>query len=114
MQQAVVDILQPLYETVFRPASVGFRPHKGAFNAFGRIIHWMEQGYNWVYDADIQGYFDAIDHRLLLRLLNRQIADRSLLDLVWQWLKAGVVEQGVRTVAKAGSPQGGVMTPQTQ
>lgn len=111
VQQAVVDILQPLYETVFHPASVGFRPHKGAFNAFGRIIHWMEQGYNWVYDADIQGYFDAIDHRLLLRLLNRQIADRSLLDLVWQWLKAGVVEKGVRTVAKAGSPQGGVISP---
>jgi group II intron reverse transcriptase/maturase len=111
VQQAVVDILQPLYETVFHPASVGFRPNKGAFNAFGRIIHWMEQGYIWVYDADIQGYFEAIDHRLLMRLLQQRIADRSILDLVWQWLKAGVVENGVRSVAKSGSPQGGVISP---
>ena len=54
VQQAVVDILQPLYETEFHPASVGFRPGKGAFNAFGRIIHMMELGYVWVYDADIR------------------------------------------------------------
>ena len=59
VQQATMDILQPLYETVFHPASVGFRPGKGAFNAFGRIIHLMEQGYVWVYDADIKGYFDV-------------------------------------------------------
>jgi group II intron reverse transcriptase/maturase len=111
VQQAVVDILQPLYETEFHPASVGFRPDKGAFNAFGRIIHMMEQGYVWVYDADIKGYFDAIDHRILRRILKRKIADRSILNLIWQWLKAGVVENGVRSFSRAGSPQGGVISP---
>lgn len=111
VQQAVVDILQPLYETEFHPASVGFRPGKGAFNAFGRIIHLMEQGYVWVYDADIKGYFDCIDHRILLGIMKRRIADRSILDLIWQWLKAGVVENGVRSFSKAGSPQGGVISP---
>lgn len=111
VQQAVVDILQPLYETEFHPASVGFRPGKGAFNAFGRIIHLMEQGYIWVYDADIKGYFDCIDHRMLLGIMKRRIADRSILNLIWQWLKAGVVENGVRSFSKAGSPQGGVISP---
>ncbi|ATY83826.1 group II intron reverse transcriptase/maturase [Kyrpidia spormannii] len=111
VQQAVVDILQPLYETEFHPASVGFRPGKGAFNAFGRIIHLMEQGYVWVYDADIKGYFDCIDHRILLEVMKRRIADRSILDLIWQWLKAGVMENGVRSFSKAGTPQGGVISP---
>ena len=111
VQQAVVDILQPLYETEFHPASVGFRPRKGAFNAFGRIIHMMEQGYVWVYDADIKGYFDCIDHRILLKIMKRRIADRSILNLIWQWLKAGVVENGMRSFSKAGSPQGGVVSP---
>ena len=111
VQQAVVDILQPLYETEFHPASVGFRPGKGAFNAFGRIIHMMEQGYVWVYDADIKGYFDCIDHRILLKIMKRRIADRSILNLIWQWLKAGVVENGMRSFSKAGSPQGGVVSP---
>lgn len=111
VQQAAVDILQPLYETEFHPASVGFRPGKGAFNAFGRIIHMMEQGYVWVYDADIKGYFDCIDHRILLRIMKRRIADRSILNLIWQWLKAGVVENGVRSFSKVGSPQGGTISP---
>ncbi|CAA7603411.1 Reverse transcriptase (RT) catalytic domain protein [Acididesulfobacillus acetoxydans] len=111
VQQAVAGILQPLYETEFHAASVGFRPGKGAFNAFGRIIHLMEQGYVWVYDADIKGYFDCIDHRILLGIMKRRIADRSILDLIWQWLKAGVMEDGVRSFSKAGSPQGGVISP---
>ena len=111
VQQAVLDILQPLYESEFHPASVGFRPGKGAFNAFGRITHLMEQGYVWVYDADIKGYFDCIDHQLLLGIMKQRIADRSILDLIWQWLKSGVVENGVRSFSKAGSPQGGVISP---
>lgn len=111
VQQAVVSTLQPLYETEFHRASVGFRPKKGAFNAFGRIIHLMEQGYVWVYDADIKGYFDCIDHRLLMKLLKGKIADRSILNLIWQWLKAGVVEKGVRSFSKKGVPQGGVISP---
>ncbi|MFB5270030.1 reverse transcriptase domain-containing protein [Paenibacillus enshidis] len=111
VQQAVVNILQPLYETVFHPASVGFRPEKGTFNAFGRIIHLMEQRYVWVYDADIKGYFDCIDHRLLMKLLKGKIADRSILNLIWHWLKAGVVEKGARSFSKKGVPQGGVISP---
>ncbi|MEM3486237.1 MAG: reverse transcriptase domain-containing protein [Candidatus Methanomethyliaceae archaeon] len=59
VQQAVVDILQPLYETKFHDASVGYRPGKGAFNAFLKIIYLMERKYVWVYDADIKGYFGA-------------------------------------------------------
>lgn len=111
VQQVVVDILQPLYETVFHPASVGFRPGKGAFNAFGRIINLMEQGNVWVYDADIKGYFDCINHKVLMNIMEQRIADKSILNLIWQWLKAGYVENGVRRFSKAGSPQGGVISP---
>jgi RNA-directed DNA polymerase len=111
VQQAAVDILQPLYEMIFHPASVGFRPGKGAFNAFGRIIKLMEQGYVWVYDADIKGYFDSIDHKILMNIMKQRIADKSILNLIWQWLKAGFVEDGMRRFTRAGSPQGGVISP---
>jgi RNA-directed DNA polymerase len=111
VQQAVVDILQPLYETVFHWTSVGYRPGKGAYHAFGWIIHYLEKKYVWVYDADISGYFDNINHHLLMKILERSIADRSILDLIWRWLKAGVVENGVRSFSKAGTPQGGVISP---
>ncbi len=110
-QQVVVDILQPLYETKFHDASVGYRPDKGAFNAFLRIIYLMERKYVWVYDADIKGYFDNIDHGLLLRIMKRDIADRSILNLIRLWLKAGVVEDGVRSFSNTGTPQGGTISP---
>jgi RNA-directed DNA polymerase len=111
VQQAVVNILSPLYETIFHPASVGFRPGKGAYNAFGRIINLMENGHVWVHDADVKGYFDCIDHRLLMIMLKGKIADRSVLNLIWQWLKAGVIEEGITTYFKTGTPQGGVISP---
>jgi RNA-directed DNA polymerase len=111
VQQAVVNILSPLYETVFHPASVGFRPGKGAYNAFGRIINLIENGYVWIHDADVKGYFDCIDHRLLMKMLKGKVADHSILNLVWQWLKAGVIEEGIITFSKTGTPQGGVISP---
>lgn len=111
VQQAVVNILSPLYEKIFHPASVGFRPGKGAYNAFGRIINLMENGYVWIHDADVKGYFDCIDHRLLMKMLKGRVADRSILNLIWQWLKAGVIEEGVITFSRTGTPQGGVISP---
>jgi RNA-directed DNA polymerase len=111
VQQAVVNILSPLYETIFHSASVGFRPEKGAYNAFGRIVNLMENGYVWIHDADVKGYFDCIDHRLLMKMLKGKVADHSILNLVWQWLKAGVIEEGVITFSKTGTPQGGVISP---
>lgn len=111
VQQAVVNILSPLYETIFHPASVGFRPGKGAYNAFGRIIKLMENGYVWMHDADVKGYFDYIDHRLLMKMLKAKVADSAVVNLIWQWLKAGVIEEGITTFSKTGTPQGGVISP---
>ena len=111
VQQAVVDILQPLYEMKFHDASCGYRPNRGAFNAFLKIIYLMERRYVWVYDADINGYFDNIDHKLLLRIMRRDVADSSILNLVRMWLKAGVVENGVRSFSKTGTPQWGTVSP---
>lgn len=112
IQQAVVNVLEPKFEDhIFHNWSCGYRPNRGAKRVL-QIITWnIEKGYNYIYDCDIKGFFDNIPHKKLMRVLNKYIADGTALDMIWNWLKAGYMEEGKYHQVDSGTPQGGVISP---
>lgn len=112
VQQAVVTILNQIYEEDFRGFSYGSRPGRSQHQALDALAVGMERRQvNWVLDADIRGFFDNVDHEWMLRFLQHRIADRRMLRLIQKWLKAGVSEDGVWLETKVGTPQGAVASP---
>ena len=116
VQAAVLLILEPIFEADFLDCSFGFRPKRSAHQALGEIRRGLQAGLNEVYDADLKGYFDSIDHEKLMACLRMRIADRSVLKLIRMWLQAPVIEQDQDGKPKAtrnhrGTPQGGVISP---
>ena len=119
VQAAAVLVLEPIFEADFQPCSYGFRPKKDAHQAVEAISRALAQGYTQVLDADLTAYFDSIPHAQLLAAVARRVADRHILRLLTQWLRAPVVVEradgkretrgGKRT--RRGTPQGGVISP---
>jgi group II intron reverse transcriptase/maturase len=104
-------VIEPIFEADFQPCSYGFRPKRSATEALEAIRIAGNQGYNFVVDADIQGYFDNIQKEILLELVKERISDRRILKLIRQWMEAGVMEDGAVRETLAGTPQGGVISP---
>lgn len=112
VQQAIVNVLSPKFEEhIFHKWSCGYRPNVGVERVM-QIIQWnLEQGYNYIYDADIKGFFDNIPHKRMMGVLKQFVADGTVLDLIWKWMKVGYLEEGKPFVTKSGTPQGGVISP---
>jgi group II intron reverse transcriptase/maturase len=112
VQRATVEVLNAVYENDFLGFSYGFRPGRGQHNALDAVTVGIEQRkISWVLDADIQGFFDTIDHDCMMRFLEHRIADRRVLRHIKKWLNAGVLEDGTWRESEEGSPQGAVISP---
>jgi RNA-directed DNA polymerase len=112
LQRAVVEVLNAIYETDFLGFSYGFRPGRSPHRALDALaVGIYRRKVNWVLDADIRGFYDAIDHGWMLKFLEHRIADRRVLRLIRKWLKAGVIENGVRSETVVGAAQGASASP---
>lgn len=111
LQAAVKRKIEPIFEEKFLPCSFGFRPNRSAHMAIMKIRKDLLDGYTFVIDADIKTYFDSIPHEKLLALVKEEIVDSSVLDLIIQFLKSGILENGIVHESNTGSPQGGVISP---
>lgn len=111
VQQALRQVLEPIFDPRFQDCSFGFRPGRSAHMAIDRVSEYLESGYEWVVDADLKGYFDTIPHDKLIDRVAEVVADGSVLKLIRGFLKAGVMEDGKVVIADDGTPQGGVISP---
>ena len=112
VQQAVVTILNQIYEVDFKGFSYGFRPGRSPHQALDALtagIQWRRV--NWVLDADIRGFFDNMSHEWTMKFIEHRVADRRMLRLIQKWLKAGVSEDGQWSETELGTPQGAVVSP---
>lgn len=112
VQRAVVGVLNAIYEQEFLGFSYGFRPGRSQHHALDALaVGIVRKKVNWVLDADIRGYFDAIEPGWLVRFLEHRIGDRRLLRLIQKWLRAGVMEDGAWKASEMGTPQGATVSP---
>lgn len=112
LQKAVAMVLEAVYEQDFMSCSYGFRPRRGAHGALQAL--WdqtMAIGGGWVLEADIEKFFDSVDHARLREVLSQRVRDGVLTRLIGKWLKAGVMEEGMVRHPESGTPQGGVISP---
>ncbi|MBI5873561.1 MAG: group II intron reverse transcriptase/maturase [Candidatus Omnitrophica bacterium] len=111
IQQAVLQVLQPLYDKTFSENSYGFRPGRSAHQAVLKAQEYIRAGYAYVVDIDLQSFFDKVNHDRLMSRLARRVEDKRLLKLVRAYLNAGIMENGLVKPATEGTPQGGNLSP---
>ena len=110
-QEVIRSLLEPIFEPTFSNFSFGFRPGRNQHQAIEVIIQFRDDGYNFVVDADITGCFDNINHDLVIDLIAQRVADGNILNIVRQFLTAGVLDNGILQPVDSGTPQGGVISP---
>ena len=111
IQQAVAQVLTPIYERIFHRNSYGFRTEKSAQQAVLKAVEYMNDGYNWVVDIDLEKFFDTVDHNKLISILNKEIKDGKVLSLIRKFLVSGVMVGEHMEETEIGTPQGGNLSP---
>ncbi|WP_277405982.1 group II intron reverse transcriptase/maturase [Lacrimispora xylanisolvens] len=107
IQQAVAQPISDIYETIFSESSYGFRPNRSCHDAIRQALGYLNSGYEWVIDIDIEQFFDKVNHDKLIQILREHVNDSSVLNLIRKYLGAGVMEKGIVKATKSGVPQGG-------
>ena len=111
IQQAIAQKLSDIYEPKFSNSSYGFRTNRSAHMAIEQVLGYLNDGYEWVIDLDIEKFFDTVNHDKLIQVLRLEVNDSTTLNLIRKYLRAGVMENGVFTKTKIGTPQGGPISP---
>jgi RNA-directed DNA polymerase len=111
LQQAMAQALTPLFEPLFSPASYGFRPGRSAHQAIQQAQTYVQAGYDWVVDIDLEKFFDRVNHDILMARIARVVKDKRVLKLIRAYLTSGVLVNGVVMETDEGTPQGGPLSP---
>lgn len=111
IQQAIVQVIQPIYEPLFSESSYGFRPNRSAQQAMKQALEYYKEGYTQVVDLDLAKYFDTVNHEILIGMLREQIKDERVISLIRKYLKSGVMINGLISPTREGTPQGGNLSP---
>ena len=111
VQQATAQVLSQIYDESFSDNSYGFRPKRSAHDAIDKVLNYLNEGYEWVIDLDIEKYFDTVNHDKLISILREKVNDKTTLHLIRSFLRAGVMENGLTSPTEIGVPQGGPLSP---
>ena len=111
IQQALLQVLQPIFDPTFSEHSFGFRPGRSAHDAVKAALGHIEAGYDWVVDMDLEKFFDRVQHDKLMARVGRRVRDKRVLRLIGRYLRAGVMVNGVCVASDEGTPQGGPLSP---
>jgi len=111
IQQALHQVLSPLFEANFSESSYGFRPSRSAQQAVVKAREYVRAGRRWVVDIDLEKFFDRVNHDVMMSRLARRIKDKRVLRLIRRYLQAGIMSNGLATVRREGTPQGGPLSP---
>ncbi len=111
IQQALLQVLSPLFDPTFSDASYGFRPGRSTHQAVQRARSYIAAGYRWVVDVDLEKFFDRVNHDVLMARVARRVKDKRVLLLIRRYLRAGMMEDGVVSPRAEGTPQGGPLSP---
>lgn len=110
IQQAIAKPISDIYEDIFSEYSYGFRPGRSCHEAIRQALEYLNDGYEWVVDIDIEQFFDKVNHDKLIQILREQVNDSWTLNLIRKYLKAGVMEKGLEKATITGVPQGGPLS----
>ncbi len=111
VQQAILQVLQPIFDPTFSPYSFGFRPGRSAHDAIACATQFVQEGRTWVVDLELAQFFDRVNHDILMERLAKRIDDKHLLRLIRRQLAAGAMANGVVMAREEGTPQGGPLSP---
>jgi len=111
IQQAIVQVISPIFEKQFSETSYGFRPGRSCEQAVIKVLEYLNDGYDWIVDLDLERFFDTVNQDKLITIIGKTIDDGDVVSLIRKYLSAGVMVNGIKQPTKVGTPQGGNLSP---